>query len=186
MRALYEDQRYYPEVRVLLLQIFGGTSRELLPLLRRLSSIGIASRRSILPRGSPEIAASNRFPDSEKCCLLIEMLDQLEGEPRRQLVSVLGEWGGAQAVTAICTLMDRVPSSEDPELYAFCIGALSLIGGRIALERLRSLCINEGSIPITNMAHYAFRELVTGGMVDYSEGYTSEQKTLLDRYGVRR
>jgi HEAT repeat protein len=64
-----------------------------------------------------------RFPsDPETISLLIELLDDLEGEPRRYAACALGE---AKAVAAVPKLIERL---NDPHMGLSAAGALGAIG----------------------------------------------------------
>lgn len=146
-----------------------SNERDCLQAATRLTELGVRTRRSILPRGSPDKPAPNRLPVPGRLLALIDRFKATEGETRRELVSALGEWGDGKAAVAIREFLQQ---SEDPPTQRTCINALMTIGGQDAIRGLSWAAKQE---PLQRAALWALDELNTGGTLDYSEGTTVGQ-----------
>jgi len=136
----------------------------------QLTELGVRTRRSILPRGSPDEPAPNRLPDPALLSELIERFKATAGETRRQLASALGEWGDGRAAVEIRKFLQQ---SGDPPTQRTCINALMTIGGPEAILGLSWAAKQE---PLQRAATWALEELNTGGTLDYSDGTTVGRK----------
>src|SRR5205823_766628 len=94
---------------------------------------------------------------------------------RRELVSVLGEWGDGSAVLPIRKVLETSP---DPVTQRACVNALMTLGGPEAIKALR-WAERQGGEAFGRAATWAREELETGGTLDYSEGTTVRAR----RYG---
>ncbi len=140
----------------------------------KLCQLGVITRHSTLPRGTPEEGATNQLPDRSNLLGLMACLKDAEGYFLCRLMSVLGHWGNGEVITALQDRMKQVSKDEMRHVWGFYIGSIECIGGPQALQILQELAIGES--PVQNMARYSLKELVTGGCLDYSEGYTSDQE----------
>src|SRR5947207_2608684 len=68
---------------------------------QRLAELGVWVRGSTQPRGTTERSAACSFPDPTQEQALIACMRAIDGEVRRQIISVLGQWGGETSASAI-------------------------------------------------------------------------------------
>jgi hypothetical protein len=139
---------------------------------RQLSSIGIWSRGSILPRGSISEAAEPRI-DSR--ALIRALNTETEPVVICVLASALGEWAGGEAVRPLALLLE---SATNLEIRMYCIAALGIIGGESAVESLRGIIEGATSDQVRDAALAAVEELAVGGGLDFSQGLCERSSAL--------
>ncbi len=162
---------YDEEARQALETIISSSGADRKKAARHLSRLGVWTRGSVLPRGSPGEAASNRLPEPKRLAALIQCIGDSDSETACQIIQALGHWGDEQAVTAVIDIL-RNPATDET-VRSFCVTALTAIGGPIAVDALMRARHGESSV-ISAAAAVGLCELQTGGVLDYTEGITAQ------------
>lgn len=134
-------------------------------IVERIAREGVASGGSLLPRGSLNQAASGRLSGGEGLSEIAELLKSPDKETRCQAALALGEWGGEESAVEIANLLQ---SDEDEEVWLYCVTALGVIGGPVAVEGL-SWAIEHGPEAVKRAAVNAAQELLAGGSLEDTE-----------------
>jgi HEAT repeat protein len=146
-------------------RLLTGRGKDRLEAASALGRLGVWTRGSVRTRGSLRQPAEDRFPDAARIADVLARLQDEDRSVRGQVVLALGEWGGAEAATAISRLLQDDP---DEEVKLSCITALRTLGGPAAVEAL-CLAIEQGTEAVRQSALEAIEELATGGRAEDDE-----------------
>jgi len=143
---------------------------------RELSSLGQWTRDDLATRGSMTRAGVNRLPDPFNHMDLLGIAERAPDELRCQVLMVIGEWCGAEAVEGLRRILVK---AETEEIREHAILALQTIGGPASVEILRQLAgSTRESEPDRKAALRALLQLATGGRMGYTEGLPAPSREL--------
>lgn len=137
-------------------------------LAEAIQTVGIQSLDRLMPRGTLEFPAGNRWGDSLTGKLLEHLGHTLPEAVTAELLAVLGYWAGEEAVPAIHQpLVKRAlhPSVETARTVRSGLHALQMIGGSRAVQALVHLQSPEFPDEVRSQAAWFLNEL-GGRMVD--------------------
>lgn len=112
-------------------------------LAETIQTLGIQSLDRLMPRGTLEFPAGERWGDSLTGELLKRLRHELPEAVTAQLLAILGYWAGEEAVPAIRQLLieraQRPLQSETAQTVRNGLDALHMIGGSRAVQTLQEL-----------------------------------------------
>ena len=133
----------------------------------RIIALGIQMKGHILPRGTIEEPAEDRFPKKGSLGSLLARLDEtVDADELRDIVRIAGEWGDGSAVDRVAGLLGHA----DRDVRHSCILALAMIGGPAAASALQAHAEKEGDEG--RLAAHYLSELRCGGTIDLHFGDT--------------
>lgn len=142
-----------------------GTASE---LAEAIQTVGIQSLDRLMPRGTLEFPAGNRWGDLLTSELLAHLKQDLPEQLTAQLLAVLGYWAGEVAVPAIRQLLieraRRSPSVETARTIRSGFHALHMIGGSRAVQTLCEFQREEFPEKVREDAAWFLNEL--GGRIE--------------------
>jgi len=127
---------------------------------KQLHAIGVRTRGAVRTRGSVRAPAPSRFPAGTPVTTILGILqNETSPELRSNVASALAEFGGAEALAVLESLV--VGDSKDPEpgVRASAIDAVGLIGGPDAVHVLERVSATDNDPTVRHIAHSIIESL---------------------------